>query len=267
MTIKTLNFFKNLFLKFGISIDSTTPSMDILGFLKKIRPVTTNVPLIRIGENGDGGYLVPDDLAGVSICFSPGVSTKASFEEGLSEFNIRSFLADYSVNAPPIEHPFFDFEKKFLGSVNNDIYVTLAKWIDDKVGQEQKDMILQMDIESSEYSVIIDTPQDILKRFRIIVVEFHQLDKLFSRFGFRTINTCFDKLLENFYIVHIHPNNICDTINFKEFSIPPNIEFTFLRKDRVTGQEHVKSLPHPLDFRNINEKKDIQLPNYIFSES
>lgn len=36
--------------------------------------------LIRLGPNGDGGYLVPDDLTGIEACFSPGVCATSEFE-------------------------------------------------------------------------------------------------------------------------------------------------------------------------------------------
>lgn len=39
-----------------------------------MRPKPSPVPLVRIGGDWDGAYLVPDDLAGVAACFSPGVN-------------------------------------------------------------------------------------------------------------------------------------------------------------------------------------------------
>jgi len=36
----------------------------LLDFLYRFRPYETNFPLIRLGEVGDGGYLIPDDFLG-----------------------------------------------------------------------------------------------------------------------------------------------------------------------------------------------------------
>ena len=41
--------------------------------IEEIRPDTTDKPLIRLGSEADGGYLVPDDLEGIVACFSPDV--------------------------------------------------------------------------------------------------------------------------------------------------------------------------------------------------
>ena len=37
-----------------------------------------------------------------------------------------------------------------------------------------------MDIEGSEYPVILDTPSDTLNKFRIMIIEFHDLDLIFN---------------------------------------------------------------------------------------
>lgn len=57
--------------------------------IRTLRPIVTDYPLVRVGDNADGGYLIPDDLVGVSACFSPGVDVKASFEMALVGKNIR----------------------------------------------------------------------------------------------------------------------------------------------------------------------------------
>lgn len=85
-----------------------------------MKAVAISQELMRIGGSGDGGYLGPKDLRGVEACFSPGVALNASFETALAELGIRSFLADYSVDSPPVENPLFDFQKRFLGVQSED---------------------------------------------------------------------------------------------------------------------------------------------------
>ena len=52
-----------------------------------------------------------------------------------------SFLADYSVDKMPFENPLFRFDKKYLGCINNDVYITLEKWVSNNV-KDQNDLIL-----------------------------------------------------------------------------------------------------------------------------
>jgi hypothetical protein len=50
-----------------------TPRLELVALLERLYPVEGGHPLIRVGPDGDGGYLLPDDLSGIVACFSPGV--------------------------------------------------------------------------------------------------------------------------------------------------------------------------------------------------
>lgn len=130
---------RSLLLRLGYAYDRVASRDEILNAIRRLKPRDTGYDLIRIGGNADGGYLKPDDLEGVIGCFSPGVSTTADFECMLAErYGIKSYLADYSVEGPPLEHRSFDFEKKYLGTVNDDVYMRLEDWVASKVGAAHK---------------------------------------------------------------------------------------------------------------------------------
>lgn len=244
----------------GIYLGKITKEEQLKQFFQRIRPVTTNKELIRIGAEEDGGYLLPDDLEGVTACFSPGVSIESHFEMTLADQGIRSFLADYSVEAPALDHSLFDFEKKFIGLSSADHVMTLDEWVTDKVGSDASDMILQMDIEGAEYEVLCDASSELMNSFRIIIIEFHNLDDILDRHGFQLIDIVFRKLLKYFDIVHVHPNNNVKIISYKGYEIPECMEFTFLNKERITSRHYTEHFPHPLDAKNSLEKPDVELP-------
>jgi hypothetical protein len=252
-------FIKATLLDRQIWLGRATEKQKIYEFLDSVKPIKTNHNLIRVGGDSDGGYLIPNDIDGIDACFSPGVSKIADFETDLTQRGIKCFLADYSVDGPPEKNALFDFEKKFIGSVNNDIYMTLESWIDSKP-QCGNDLILQMDIEGSEYRVIFETPSETLNKFRILVIEFHSLDYLFNRMGFELIDLVFMKILNNFEVVHIHPNNCFKPVECCGISIPPTMEFTFIRKDRILEKSRELSFPHQLDKANVTDNADYALP-------
>jgi len=72
---------KKLLLRAGYRLEQTAKPSDILKTIRMIQPVAVGYDLIRIGGEGDGGYLIPDDLEGVKYCFSPGVDQTADFEK------------------------------------------------------------------------------------------------------------------------------------------------------------------------------------------
>jgi hypothetical protein len=259
-------FIKNTLRNLGINIRKSTKTYLLEGFLKRCHPVTTDKELIRVGENTDGGYLIPDDLNGIKACFSPGVAETASFELEMTSRGIKCYLADYSVDGSPIENNLIQFEKKFLGVENNEVYMTLDDWVDTNINNDNNDLILQMDIEGAEYDVILNAFDVTLKKFRILIVEFHDLQTLSEPFGYKIIDTCFRKLLKDFVIVHIHPNNVFRPVELDGLLIPPVMEFTFLRKDRVKEKAYTKTFPHKLDYTCIPEKKDFKLPECWYSQ-
>jgi hypothetical protein len=257
---KISSYIRQALLKYGINVTRAVSDEKLSHFFNLINPIISDKKLVRVGDEEDGGYLVPFDLNGIEACFSPGVSLEASFELNLAKFGVKSYMADYSVNASPIENNLFDFEKKYLGAQNDEIFMTLQSWVDKKE-PNGSDFILQMDIEGAEYEVIYQSPVELLKKFRIIIIEFHSLGILFSPGGYEIIRLAFKKLLEHFEIVHIHPNNCVEPISNGRFEVPPVMEFTFLRKDRVLSQEPAKDFPHILDVKNFPDRPDVVLPD------
>jgi hypothetical protein len=219
---------------------------------------------MRVGGDGDGGYLIPDDLNGIEGCFSPGVSDLANFEVDLLALGFPCFLADNSVEDSPIKDLNLYFEKMHLSSVNTATTFTLESWVNKYMSNAQE-LILQMDIEGAEYETLLAAPGDILRKFRIIVIEFHYLDHLTERFGSGIIKSTIEKLLADFHVVHIHPNNARKLKQWGKLQIPPTIEVTFIRKDRVGQIHQVKKLPHSLDRDNVMQNETIELPKYWFS--
>lgn len=243
-----------------------TSDAELRGLIQRLRPVDCGRELIRIGARGDGGYLVPEDLDGIEYCFSPGVSTVSAFENQLADRYIKSFLADYSVDAPSLARPEFTFDKKFLGPADEGNYMTLESWKNRYLRDYVGDLILQMDIEGMEYEVILNTPESLLNQFRILVIEFHFLDRMFDRDVFPAISATFEKILRLFYVAHIHPNNIGGSVRRGEIEIPKLLEFTFLNKRRAGSTAPQRVFPHKLD-ADCGRKKSLVLPECWYAGS
>ncbi len=229
-------------------IDTETTVQQRRAFLADvIRPFDLGHKLIRVGEFGDGGYLLPNDMDGIAACFSPGVSLQSSFELDLAKHGIPSFMADGSVDAPVLNVPNAEFIQKHLADETGDGVISLADWMA-QCAPETGDLILQMDIEGAEYKVLAPLPVDDLKRFRIIVLELHGIPSILTKERrFHQAQPALSALRENFACAHLHPNNASGTVEVEGVQFPRVIEATFLRRDRVKQSEPVKSLPHPLD--------------------
>jgi hypothetical protein len=206
-----------------------------------------------MGPSGDGGYLVPNDLEGIDYAFSPGVSTESGFEAELADRGIGVFLADLSVQGPARAHPRFVFDKKFLGCVTDERYMTLDEWKARRIPDHGGDLLMQMDIEGAEFETLFDASAALLAQFRIMVIEFHYLQNLLNRPYFELVSRLFAKLLAAHSVVHIHPNNCCGSVKAGGFEIPRVAELTFLRNDRFKKKEPQRTFPHPLDRDNTRK--------------
>lgn len=234
---------------------------DITYLLDLLTPFTTDIPLIRIGGNNDGGYLVPDDLAGITACFSPGVSDTMTFDEEIMERGIPSFLADASVDGLVCKHRLATFDRLFLGAKTTGIYITLDDWIA-RYAPEAGDLLLQMDIEGAEEETLIAAREETLKRFRIVVLEVHDVHRLTRTAKYRTFRRMIELLDKYFILAHVHPNNYSAPTKVARWRIPPLLELTYIRRDRVEEAYPTHSFPHPLDEANVKDKVDYPLRRY-----
>jgi hypothetical protein len=244
-----------------IYMEPSASLAEIQTFMHTVRPRAVRTPLVRIGGRADGGYLLPDDFEGIKTCISPGVSNEVSFDMAMAERGIHVYMADASVDGPPISNERFHFTRKFLDVVDDEAHMRLDTLATSGPPERNGDRILQMDIEGAEYRVLLDASDEVLQSFRIIVVEFHYLTRLFGKFSFPLVRAAFQKLLRHHFVVHVHPNNVSRPIVRGPLSVPEAMEFTFWRKDRADFAEGVSlHFPHPLDADCHPEYPSVALP-------
>ena len=207
----------------------------------------------------------------------PGVEVVADFEKDMVEKEIMCYLADGTVKNAPISGELINFTKKNLGRRDsyswskwfslNPPLMRLDTWINKS--SHEGDLILQMDIEGHEYRVLDSISDEILKKFRIITAEFHDLRALtnyyskyyyYKQYKANLMYKAFKRLSEHFYIVHIHPNNFSKLFSCGNYTVPDMLEITFLRKDRVHSSKPAIEFPHPLDQKNVSWKPAVDLP-------
>jgi hypothetical protein len=242
-----------------------TPKNAVIDLIARIRPQENGYSLIRVGGQGDGGYLIPDDLAGISECFSPGSNKLSNFESEIaSRWQIKSFICDSVDEKPSDLTAFQDFTDAWVGPASdNEKYISLADWVEEK-SQSGEDLMLQMDIEGAEFLTILAASKQLLKRFRIIVIELHFLEALKNKWAFDQIYIpFFDKILGDFDAVHLHPNNCCGTWSYGDFEFPRIIELTLHRKDRSKQLQPKASSRNDLDSPCVESQQDMFL---LFTE-
>jgi hypothetical protein len=266
-----LNFFGLDIKNNELTENSSTNIEEKLKLFSILKPKASPYNLIRIGGNADGAYLVPDDMTDIKACFSPGVNNFKDFEDILTScYKIQCHMCDKSSDPEKLKTPLINgmqtFVKKWLDVDQNDDNISLEEWVIEHNPNSKDDLILQMDIEGAEYRNILNTPEKILKRFRIMIIEFHGLDSITNS---QVLNTVllptFSKIDQHFQCVHAHANNFCKDhlIPGTAINLPPLIELTFLRRDRFTinNSKPLQSIhiPHPQDITNVRHNPPLFL--------
>ena len=198
--------------------------------------------LVRIGGRGDGSYVIPDCLKGITDALSPGVANCKSFEDELSNgYAINCHMCDASVRKEDIDSYLIrekqTFVSKYINPYCSSDSIRLPDWLRQlELGKTQNDLLLQMDIEGDEYVNIIDTPSSLLNKFRIIVLELHGICDFCSPENLRKRMFLIPALLKlslTHICVHAHPNNagIERFDNDTSRNFPDYLEITLLRKD------------------------------------
>ena len=197
--IKQLLYYQN------ISFFRNVNKKKLYDLIKLFHPNDLGYDLIRIGDNSDGGYLVPNCLSDIKNCFSVGVDNKTSFENDLFKKGINSFLADYSQDASQVPKKFI-FDKKNIKSFNSDKSLNINDWIESKRKIINKEnLIFQIDAEGYEYEIINSIFDSNLDQVKILVIEFHDLIFLGSHFGNKIFDEVISKILKkNIYFLKFH---------------------------------------------------------------
>jgi hypothetical protein len=243
------------------STTGLTRKQDVIDLLTRLRPQDNGHSLIRVGGPGDGGYLIPDDLLGITELFSPGSNKLSNFEKEVAErWQIKSFICDSIEEKPDDLSEFQDFTTAWVGPfTDGEKLISLAQCVEEKCNSHG-DLMLQMDIEGAEFQTLMAPSTELMRRFRIIVVELHFVEALKNRWAFEQIySPFFEKILTDFDVVHAHPNNCCGTWNFGDIEFPRLIKLTLHRKDRGKHLIPKKSSRDELDQPCVPMNPDLSL--------
>lgn len=201
-------------------------------------------PKIRIGREGDGGYVVVNEGPDVYDAFlSCGVADETSFEENFP-FKGPSWAFDGTISERPKSLPdHITFVRKNIGTENTETVTNMHDII-----QNYKNIFLKMDIESHEWRWILSTD---LSPFRQIVIELHGIWHGFTDENgpspVEKIEAAY-KLARTHHLVHVHGNNC---VGMQPGGPPWVGEFTYIRKDVPVKGLNTTPLPlEGIDFPN-----------------
>jgi hypothetical protein len=232
---------------------------EVLTLMKLLRPYRSNYRKIRLGTSGDGGYVLPDDIGGISAVLSIGVGVDVSFDESFALKGVPIFQYDHTVDGPPVVNEHFHFHKIAWGPADDPNTSTLQTMISRHGLLNNFDSILKFDTEGAEWSAFGDASADQLKHFRIITCELHGLNSLYNPEFLVECRQLMRRLTQNHTVVHLHANNCCGMTLIEGVPVPAVVEVTLLRNDRSSFAVSIDPIPGPLDFPSMADRPDFVL--------
>ncbi len=236
---------------------------DIVALLKTLRPQRSRFPKVRIGSMGDGGYVLPNCLDGISAILSLGVGGEVSFDAHFGDQGIPSYQYDPTVEQPPTSHPAFEFHRTAWAAQDGPEAISLRSMIEKHGLNKSNNGLLKFDVEGAEWDCFSAVSPDDLKHFRIIACELHALHRIGNAELMQQTWALLNILMHSHTPVHLHANNCCGIKLVEGVPIPAVIELTLLRNDCSGFSPSYEPIPGPLDFPNMTDRPDLVLTPFM----
>ena len=237
------------------SMSACVSSTQLNNVLERLTPTWGVTNMVRLGSDGDGGYVLSSDISAGTVCVSGGVDVNVDFEVDLWEkFGVVCHCYDASVSGLPIQSSGLSFHSLFMGAEDSESFRGLDS-INAALSGSQLS-ILKLDIEGWEYEVLLGASIQSLERFDQIVMELHDLHFLDTKSHCRMIELLLTKLTRHFKLVHAVPNIDCGYFSLHGKIIPHVLELTFVNSkntnlQRLSNKFSISSLDKRLNTEKL----------------
>lgn len=221
---------------------------------------------VRIGDPGDGSYVIVDRLRASQPIMSFGIGPSVNFEIGMADRGHDVLMFDHTIDKLPAMHPRTTWFREGIAGVSapGQRLFTLAEHMQ-KLPSDCEPSILKMDIEGDEWSVLDRASAQLLVRFDQIALELHGLERLedpaFNAIARRVLGS----IATHFTLCHVHANNFCTMrILAGCFPVLETLELTYIRSDLVKRAPSRTVYPTAIDVPNYHQFADHMLWHFPF---
>ena len=251
-----------------------------LQLLDELRPVDiADAEKQRFGPEKDGGYVM---IAGqdYDALYSYGIGRDMEFESHFVKENpIPVYLYDHTISGLPEENflvrlftgnkprpsSLITWKPEGIGPRRTANLNSLQGHVTENGDAEKENLLLKMDVEGAEWPSLLETPNDVLGRFKQVVIELHGLGEKTGD-AYENQVKVLRKLNKTFHLVHVHGNNYSNLRVVGNYKVPHVLEAAYVRKSDFVAVPSTTHYPMPqLDFPNADYRKDIILDFYPFA--
>jgi hypothetical protein len=217
----------------------------LLSCLEVKSPQTEEI--IRYGPIGDGGYLLVNKFEQINKVVSLGVGQNIDIELYFANLGKEILLFDGTITSLPRSHKKFEFfNSNVYGTIpttpNSSTFILVNDIFSSHLQSSAKDfdkeflkseILFFIDIEGSEYDLIMNLEKSNLEVCQQITIEFHDIFKQITQKN-AVIFDALTKLRETHELISVHGNNFGASFLVNGMDYPDVLETTWLRKDLST---------------------------------
>ena len=186
---------------------------------------------ILLGGKKSTSYVMIDEFDGIKIAYSFGIGAPdwyIEFDKELADRNIDVYMYDHTIDKIAYENPKFHFHKIGLTGKDkkNPMLKSLEEILKENGHLNEKDMILKVDIEYSEWESFIDFPEELLKKFRFLLFEFHFANKDLDIYA-----KVLAKLSKYHQAFYVHCVNCGNVVQIGDIRICSALEVSYIIKE------------------------------------
>lgn len=219
---------------------------------------------ILVGDYGDGGYILLNDFKDIKIAYSLGISNIISFDKALADKGIDVYMYDHTINNLPFNNTKFHWKKIGVTSESKktENMKSLKELIIENNHWKENNMILKIDIEHSEWDILNDISEDILNKFKYILLELHLVD--LKKYGL--YYNSLKKLIKNHQIFHIHCCNCGGLFIIGDNPICNVIEISLIIRKGNKFKKNNSSYPiKGFDFKTCPDRESLDKESIILN--
>jgi hypothetical protein len=237
----------------------------VLEVLKSLAPKTVEgFNKIRVGAEGDGGYVMLDDFEHLDAAYSLGINDDVTWDSAIALHNIDIYQYDHTIDALPIRNDRFHWYKKGIASKKEGDLDTLPNLMRDNGHENSRELLLKCDIEGHEWDMLSHISTDQLAQFRQIVLETHGWSHMDREDFAINIEKSISNLTSSHSLIHVHANNCASFSIVGGVPLPAVMEMTFVRTCSYTLSTSVEIFPTILDAPCDRGRADFRLGNFRF---
>ena len=227
---------------------------------KKVKGKTRKL----FGGKKSTSYVMIDELEGIKISYSFGIGAPdwyIEFDKELADRNIDVYMYDHTIDNIAYKNPKFHFHKIGITGKNkkDPMLKSLEEILKENGHLNEKDMILKVDVEFSEWESFVDFPEELLKNFRFLLFEFH--------FGNKDLDIyakVLAKLSKYHQVFYVHCVNCGDVIQIGDLRICTALEVSYIIKEGHEFEIDDSIYPVPELDTKCNKDKVLDFNDNIF---